>query len=139
MLGYDAVALARLPVDSTASFAGVANPHRIAPITAGATVVDIGCGAGMDLLLAAEAVGPGGRAIGVDMTEAMAERARAGARSRALANVEKNTITRTCFNNQVPKQTCRRARACVAIASQVALGHPFVEMTVRNLAEARTA
>jgi ubiquinone/menaquinone biosynthesis C-methylase UbiE len=42
----------------------------------------------MDLLLAAEAVGPGGRAIGVDMTEAMAERARAGARSRALANVE---------------------------------------------------
>jgi SAM-dependent methyltransferase len=88
MLGYDAVALARLPVDSTASFAGVANPHRIAPMTAGATVVDIGCGAGMDLLLAAEAVGPGGRAIGVDMTEAMAERARAGARSRALANVE---------------------------------------------------
>ena len=88
MLGYDAVAVARLPADSTASFAGVANPHRTAPMTAGATVVDIGCGAGMDLLLAAEAVGPGGRAIGVDMTEAMAERARAGARSRALANVE---------------------------------------------------
>ena len=58
---------------STASFAGVANPHRIAPMTAGATVVDIGCGAGMDLLLAAQAVGPDGRAIGVDMTEAMAE------------------------------------------------------------------
>src|SRR5437762_9876555 len=88
ILGYDAVALARLPVDSTASFAGVANPHRIARMTAGATVVDIGCGAGMDLLLAADAVGPGGRAIGVDMTEAMAERARNGARSRALANVE---------------------------------------------------
>src|SRR5438094_1803773 len=87
-LRYDRAALAQLPADSTASFAGVANPHRIAPITAGATVVDIGCGAGMDLLLAAEAVGPGGRAIGVDMTEAMAERARAGARSRALANVD---------------------------------------------------
>src|SRR5947207_13162478 len=52
-LGYDADALASLPADSTASFAGVANPHRIAPINAGATVVDIGCGAGMDLLLAA--------------------------------------------------------------------------------------
>jgi hypothetical protein len=38
MLGYDAVALARLPVDSTASFAAVANPHRIAPMTAGVTV-----------------------------------------------------------------------------------------------------
>src|SRR5262249_5015382 len=66
MLGYDARALARLPADTTASFAGVANPHRIAPITAGASVVDIGCGAGMDLLLAAEAVEPRGRAIGVD-------------------------------------------------------------------------
>ena len=88
MLGYDAIALGRLPADTTASFAGVANPHRIGPITAGATVVDIGCGAGMDLLLAAEAVGPSGRAIGVDMTEAMAERARIGARARGLANVE---------------------------------------------------
>jgi SAM-dependent methyltransferase len=88
MLGYDAVALARLPADNTAPFAGVANPHRIAPMTAGATVVDIGCGAGMDLLLAAEAVGPGGRAIGVDMTDAMAERARVGAKARGLANVD---------------------------------------------------
>ena len=88
MLSYDETALARLPADSTASFAGVANPHRIAPMAAGATVVDIGCGAGMDLMLAAEAVGPRGRAIGVDMTEAMAERARAGAKSRGFANVE---------------------------------------------------
>jgi SAM-dependent methyltransferase len=88
MLGYDAAALARLPADSTRSFAGVANPHRIAPVPAGATVVDIGCGAGMDLLLAAQAAGPDGRAIGVDMTEAMAERARSGARSRGLANVD---------------------------------------------------
>src|SRR5262245_47699839 len=78
MLGYVAAALARLPAESTASFAGVANPHRIAPIPAGATVVDIGCGAGMDLMLAAAVVGPHGRAIGVDMTEAMAERARTG-------------------------------------------------------------
>jgi arsenite methyltransferase len=42
----------------------------------------------MDLMLAAETVGPSGRAIGVDMTEAMAERARASARSRGLTNVE---------------------------------------------------
>ena len=88
MLGYDEDALARLPADSTASFAGVANPHRVAPIAAGATVVDIGCGAGMDLLLAAQAVGPRGRAIGVDMTEAMAERARQGARVAGMENVE---------------------------------------------------
>jgi arsenite methyltransferase len=88
MLGYDPNALAALPADNTASFAGVANPHRIAPLTAGATVVDIGCGAGMDLLLAAQAVGPAGRAIGTDMTEAMADRARAGARALGLTQVE---------------------------------------------------
>jgi arsenite methyltransferase len=88
MLGYDPNALAALPADNTASFAGVANPHRIAPLTVGATVVDIGCGAGMDLLLAAQAVGPAGRAIGIDMTEAMADRARAGARALGLTQVE---------------------------------------------------
>jgi SAM-dependent methyltransferase len=88
MLAYDANALAGLPADTTASFAGVANPHRIAPLAPGATVVDIGCGAGMDLLLAAQAVGPRGRAIGIDMTDAMAERARAGARAIGLDNVE---------------------------------------------------
>ena len=88
MLRYDASALQTLPASTTASFAGVANPHRLAPMTPGATVVDIGCGAGMDLLLAAQAVGPGGRAIGIDMTEAMAERARTGARAVGLDNVE---------------------------------------------------
>jgi len=88
MLGYDANALAALPAETTASFAGVANPHRIAPLPPGATVVDIGCGAGMDLLLAAQAVGPDGRAIGVDMTEAMAARASAGARAIGVDNVE---------------------------------------------------
>jgi arsenite methyltransferase len=88
LLGYDAAALAALPPDSTASFAGVSNPQRMAPLPIGATVVDIGCGAGMDLLLAAKQVGPAGNAIGVDMTEAMAERARASARSAGLMNVE---------------------------------------------------
>jgi SAM-dependent methyltransferase len=88
LLGYDVSALAALPSEATASFAGVANPHRLAAIPTGATVVDIGCGAGMDLLLAARAIGQRGHAIGVDMTESMAERARAGARAIGLANVE---------------------------------------------------
>jgi arsenite methyltransferase len=87
-LGYDATALAALPSEATASFAGVGNPLRMAALPAGATVVDIGCGAGMDLMLAASAVGPVGHAIGVDMTEAMAERARASARALGFANVE---------------------------------------------------
>ena len=87
-LGYDATALAALPSDATASFAGVADPLRITALTRGATVVDIGCGAGMDLMLAAAAVGPGGHAIGIDMTEPMAERARASARALGFAHVE---------------------------------------------------
>jgi arsenite methyltransferase len=88
LLGYDRAELAMLPAGSSASFAGVANPHRIVPLAPGETVLDIGCGAGMDLLLAARRVGSTGRAIGVDMTPAMAEKAQAAARSMGLANVE---------------------------------------------------
>jgi SAM-dependent methyltransferase len=87
-LRYDRGALAQLPDESTASFAGMANPHRMGPLGEGVTVVDVGCGAGMDLMLAAKSVGPRGRAIGVDMTEAMVEKARASARAAGLENVE---------------------------------------------------
>jgi len=87
-LGYDAAELAELPATSTASFAGIGNPHIAGPIAAGETVMDIGCGAGMDLLLAARRVGPKGRAIGVDMTDSMAERARASAAAAGLRHVE---------------------------------------------------
>src|SRR5882762_7284082 len=70
LLGYDAAELAAIPAANSASFAGVGNPHAVAMISSGETVVDIGCGAGTDLLLAARKVGPRGRAIGVDMTPA---------------------------------------------------------------------
>ena len=88
MLGYDAAELAALPSEVTSSFAGVGNPHAVNTIPAGATVVDIGCGAGTDLLLAARRTGPRGRAIGVDMTEAMRTRAMNGAAAAGLGNVE---------------------------------------------------
>ena len=87
-LGYDSTTLAALPPDATASFAGVANPLRMATLSPGATVVDIGCGAGMDLMLAARAVGPDGHAIGIDMTEPMVERARASARALGFGHVD---------------------------------------------------
>lgn len=87
-LGYDSNELGALPGESTASFAGVANPHAIAPILRGETVLDIGCGAGTDLLLAARRVGPSGRAIGIDMTETMRDRARDSAMAIGLTNVE---------------------------------------------------
>jgi arsenite methyltransferase len=87
-LGYDASDLASLPGEVTASFAGIGNPHAITPIPSGATVLDIGCGAGTDLLLAARRVGPGGRAIGVNMTADMLSVAAAGAASCGFAHVE---------------------------------------------------
>ena len=88
MLGYDATELAALPSNVTSSFAGVGNPHLIQTIPTGATVVDIGCGAGTDLLLAARRTGRLGLAIGVDMTEAMRQRASEGARACGLDLVE---------------------------------------------------
>jgi SAM-dependent methyltransferase len=88
LLGYDATELAAIPATTTASFAGVGNPHCVAPIEPGETVIDIGCGAGTDLMLAARRVGPTGKAIGVDMTPAMAERARVGASAMGLDHVD---------------------------------------------------
>ena len=87
-LGYDAAELAALPRAVTDSFAGVGNPHAIGRIDGDALVLDIGCGAGTDLLLAARHVQPRGRAIGVDMTQAMRARALAGAAACGLDNVE---------------------------------------------------
>lgn len=87
-LGYDRAALASLPAEVTASFAGVGNPHLIAPIARDANVLDIGCGAGTDLLLAAGRVGGSGHAIGVDMTPDMLSVAAAGAVACGFAYVE---------------------------------------------------
>lgn len=78
-LHYDRAELATLPPETVAAFAGVANPLRIGPIAPGERVLDIGSGAGTDLLLAARRTGPTGRAIGVDMTAAMRARATASA------------------------------------------------------------
>jgi arsenite methyltransferase len=87
-LGYDRSELERLPSAVTARFAGVGNPHAIARVPSGSTVLDIGSGAGMDLLLAAFRIGDTGQAIGVDMTEEMRACARAGASKAGLSNVD---------------------------------------------------
>jgi SAM-dependent methyltransferase len=87
-LDYPQPELARVPEDSVASFAGVANHWLLGGIEPGTVVLDLGCGAGTDLLIAAQMTGPGGRAIGVDMTPSMLEVARARAREMKLENVE---------------------------------------------------
>jgi arsenite methyltransferase len=87
-LGYPEPELSRVPDGSVASFAGVANPFALGPVETGRTVLDLGCGAGTDLLVAAQMVGPEGRVHGVDMTPTMLERARESARAMGLSNVE---------------------------------------------------
>jgi len=67
---------------------GCGNPTAIDALRPGEVVVDLGSGAGMDSFLAARAVGPEGRVIGIDMTDAMLEKARANARSVGCTNVE---------------------------------------------------
>jgi arsenite methyltransferase len=86
-LGYPEPQLSRVPDATVESFAGVANHWTLGAIERGATVLDLGCGAGTDLLIAAQMTGPRGRAIGVDMTPAMLARAAASASEMRLSNV----------------------------------------------------
>lgn len=87
-LGYPADRVAALPDAAVESFAGVGNPFSWGELSAGETVVDLGCGAGFDALLAAAMVGPRGLVIGVDMTPAMLKKARRNARDLGCTNIE---------------------------------------------------
>jgi arsenite methyltransferase len=87
-LGYPEPELSRVPDLSVASFAGVANHWELGRIEPGQVVLDLGCGAGTDLLIAAQMTGRAGRVIGVDTTPAMLEQARASAALMNLGNVE---------------------------------------------------
>jgi arsenite methyltransferase len=85
--GYDPEELAALPEGANLGLS-CGNPQVIAGLAPGETVLDLGSGAGFDVLLAARKVGPAGRAIGVDMTDAMLAKARANAEKAGLGNVE---------------------------------------------------
>lgn len=87
-LGYDANEIDAFPRSVTESFCGVGNPLGLGEPDVGETVVDLGSGSGMDSFLAASRVGPTGKVIGVDMTEAMIEKARGNAERLGLRNVE---------------------------------------------------
>ena len=87
-LGYPEKWLDILPPVVWESCAAVGNPFSLGPLHEGEAVVDIGCGAGADLCLAAKMVGESGRAIGVDLTAPMVEKALANAALCGLAKVE---------------------------------------------------
>ena len=88
ILAYDDEWLDAVPEATIASFAGTGNPFSLGPLTAGERVVDVGCGAGIDSIIAARKVGATGSVIGVDMTPAMIVKAREGAKEVEMHNVE---------------------------------------------------
>jgi len=80
--------LARVPEGAVESFAGVANPYSLGRLKPGEQVLDLGCGAGTDSLIAAQMVGSEGSVAGIDMTAEMLEKARAAAVELGAENVE---------------------------------------------------
>jgi SAM-dependent methyltransferase len=87
MLEYADEWLQGLPESCIESFAGTGNPFSLCELSPGERVVDVGCGAGIDSLIAAKKVEPEGRVIGVDMTPSMLEKASQAAKEAGLANV----------------------------------------------------
>jgi arsenite methyltransferase len=85
---YDEGELDGLPTEAVAASIGCANPVAVADLCPGETVLDLGAGGGIDVLLSARRVGPTGKAYGVDMTDEMLGLARANQQRAGVANAE---------------------------------------------------
>src|SRR5215203_5541070 len=85
---YDAEQRGELPEAATLASLGCGNPTAVAELREGETVLDLGSGGGIDVILSARRVGPTGRAYGLDMTDEMLELARANQRQAGVENVE---------------------------------------------------
>ncbi len=109
-LGYTESEIADIPESAYESFAGVGNPFKMGWPKPGQTVVDIGCGAGMDILLAAKKVQSDGMAIGIDMTSAMVK--------KATSNAQKMNAFNTRFYN--------------TDATSMPLSNHFADMVISN-------
>ena len=88
LAGYSDEEFAALPADAVVNSFGCGNPLAFSAVQPGEVVLDLGSGAGIDLLLAARKVGAAGRVIGVDMTEEMIARARANIAAAGIENAE---------------------------------------------------
>ena len=88
LAGYDPDELRDLPPEAVVNSFGCGNPLAFSEIQAGDVVLDLGSGAGIDILMAAKQVGPAGRAIGIDMTDEMIAKARGNIATSGLTNAE---------------------------------------------------
>ncbi|MEE8420242.1 MAG: methyltransferase domain-containing protein [Dehalococcoidales bacterium] len=88
ILGYDEKLIEAVPESSLKSFAGTGNPFSLGAIKPGGKVVDVGCGAGFDSLIAARMVGDSGQVISVDMTPEMLEKGLAASKEAGLNNID---------------------------------------------------
>lgn len=153
--GYSAEELTSIPAGANMGLS-CGNPTATAHLRAGEVVVDLGSGGGLDVFLASEMVGPKGRAIGVDMTSAMIERARENARKGGYTNVEfyQSTIDRiplpdasvdcvisNCVVNLAPdkpavfREIARILKPGGRVAlSDIALKHDLPEVVAQSMA-----
>ncbi len=86
-LKYDPKLVSALPETVISSYCGVGNPFSLGPINKGDAILDIGCGAGVDTILAAMMAGPTGRAVGIDIVPEMVRRARSNLEMTDVKNV----------------------------------------------------
>jgi SAM-dependent methyltransferase len=87
-LNYDPQLIRTLPEQVAAAYCGVGNPFALGPVREGDAILDIGCGAGVDTIIAARLAGPTGSAAGLDAVPEMLARAQENARLAGVANVE---------------------------------------------------
>jgi arsenite methyltransferase len=121
-LGYPEELLASLPPASVEAFSGVSNVSLWAEIPAGAAVLDLGCGAGMDAIIAARRAGPNGTVVGLDFSAAMLARARAAGGGVILAQADAEALP------------LRDASMDVALANGIFNLNPAREAIFRELA-----
>jgi arsenite methyltransferase len=86
--GYDPAIIQSMPDELIVSFCGVGNPFKLGPIKAGETILDVGCGAGFDLIVASNLVGREGKVCGIDLTPEMAEKAKSNLKQYGVRNYD---------------------------------------------------
>ena len=91
VLNYDKTLIDKLPDAVASSYCGVGNPFSLGKIHEGEHVLDVGCGAGVDTILAAMMVGPNGSAVGVDMVSEMIARAESNLKMTSMKNMSFQT------------------------------------------------